>query len=206
MCVLGVLLVGRRQTGSLRATPDGVTKKKTAAKANKSTQPSSGFFTCLCRVVLAKKTNNNRLNTPPRPPTPQKKASSVGSQDEHSAKDPHVVTNQLHLVPELHLARVVPVAHVAVYEEDDEGQDGGQDLGRQADVPAGEEGQGQHSEQQDHQSEGHLPAGDVVQVGLPVLLAVLEGIHLVAREGAPLSQSRFYHKDLGALTHYYWNK
>lgn len=86
---------------------------------------------------------------------------------------------QLHLVPELHLASVVPVAQVAVDEQDHQRQDGGQDLRGQADVAAGEEGQSQHPKQHLQQHQSDLPSHDVVQVGLPVLFAVLEGVHLV---------------------------
>ncbi|KAF3853857.1 hypothetical protein F7725_014545 [Dissostichus mawsoni] len=82
-----------------------------------------------------------------------KNGSTVSGQDQHSAEDTHIVPDQLHLVPELHLARVVPVAQVAVDEQDHQGQHHGQDLSRQADVPAGEEGQSQHPEQNLQQDE-----------------------------------------------------
>lgn len=38
----------------------------------------------------------------------------VGCQDERGAENGHVVSDELHLVPELHLPPVVPVAQVAV--------------------------------------------------------------------------------------------
>lgn len=93
------------------------------------------------------------------------------------------MSDQLHLVPELHLAAVVPVAQVAVDEQDYQRQGGGQDLRRQADVVAGEEGQGQHPEQHLQQHQSDLSSHDVVQIGLLVLLAVLEGVHLVEEGG-----------------------
>lgn len=86
---------------------------------------------------------------------------------------------QLHLVPELHLASVVPVAQVAVNEQDHQRQDDGQDLRGQTDVAAREEGQSQHPKQHLQQHQGDLSSHDVVQIGLLVLFAVLEGVHLV---------------------------
>lgn len=111
------------------------------------------------------------------------KGLTVGGQDQHGAEDAHVVPHQLHLVPELHLARVMPVAQVAVNEQDHQGQEDGQDLRRQADVAAREEGQSQHAEQHLQQHQGDLSSHDVVQVRLPVLFAVLEGVHLEAGQG-----------------------
>lgn len=77
---------------------------------------------------------------------------------------------------------MVPVAQVAVDEQDDERQGHGQDLRCQTDVAAWEEGQGEHPEQHLQQHQGELAADDVVQIGLLVLFAVLEGVHLVAGE------------------------
>lgn len=96
------------------------------------------------------------------------------------------MSNQLHLVPELHLASVVPVAQVAVDEQDHQRQDGGQDLRRQADVAAGEEGESQHPKQHLQQHQRDLSPSDVVQIGQPVLFAVLEGVHLVGGSGTAL--------------------
>ena len=112
--------------------------------------------------------------------------STVGSQYQHGAEDADVVSDELHLVPELHLASVVPVAQVAVDEQDHQRQDGGQDLRGQADVAAREEGQGQHAEQHLQQHEGDLSSNDVVQIGLLVLFTVLEGVHLVGESGTAL--------------------
>lgn len=103
---------------------------------------------------------------------------AVGGQDQNSTKDAHVMSYQLHLVPELHLPRVVPVAQVAVDEQDDQGQRDGQDLSRQADVTAREESQRKQPEQRLQQHQGDLSSRDVVQVGQPILFAVLEGVHL----------------------------
>lgn len=86
---------------------------------------------------------------------------------------------QLHLIPELHLAVVVPVAQVAVDEQDHQRKHGGQDLSRRADVAAREEGESQHPEQHLQQHQSQLTSNDVVQIGLPVLFAVLERVHLV---------------------------
>ncbi|TNN84863.1 hypothetical protein EYF80_004908 [Liparis tanakae] len=108
--------------------------------------------------------------------------------DQHGAEDAHVVSNQLHLVPELHLASVVPVAQVAVDEQDHQGQGGGQDLSGQADVVAREEGQSQHPKQHLQQDQSDLSAHDVVQIGLLVLFAVLEGVHLVGETDEVNSQ------------------
>lgn len=108
--------------------------------------------------------------------------SPVSSQDQHGAEDAHVVSYQLHLVPELHLASAVPVAQVAVDEQDHQRQDGGQDLRRQADVAAREEGQSQHPKQHLQQHQSDLSSHYVVQIGLPVLFAVLQGVHLVGRK------------------------
>lgn len=105
--------------------------------------------------------------------------STVGRQDQHGAEDAHVMSDQLHLVPELHLACVVPVAEVAVDEQDHQRQDDGQNLSRQADVAAGEEGQSQHPKQHLQQHEGDLSSDDVVQIRLLVLFAVLQRVHLV---------------------------
>lgn len=65
----------------------------------------------------------------------------VSGQDEHSAENPNIVADQLHLVPELHLAVVVPVSEVSVDEQDDQRKDGGQDLSGHPDVVPSEEGQ-----------------------------------------------------------------
>lgn len=105
---------------------------------------------------------------------------TVSGQDKHGTKDAHIVSHELHLVPELHLASVVPVAQVAVDEQDHQGQDDGEDLRSQTDVTAWEEGQGQNPENHLQQHQGDLSSHDVVQIGLLVLFAVLEGIHLVA--------------------------
>lgn len=105
--------------------------------------------------------------------------STVGRQDQHGAEDAHVMSDQLHLVPELHLAGVVPVAEVAVDEQDHQRQGDGQDLSRQADVAAGQEGQSQNPKQNLQQHEGDLSPDDVVQIRLLVLFAVLQGVHLV---------------------------
>lgn len=85
---------------------------------------------------------------------------------------------QLHLVPELHLASVVPVAQVAVNQQDHQRQDDGQDLRRQTNVAAWEEGQSQNAKQHLQQHQGDVSTHDVVQISLPVLLAVLERVHL----------------------------
>ncbi len=66
-----------------------------------------------------------------------------------------------------------------VDEQDHQRKDGGQDLRCQADVTAREEGESQHSKQHLQQHQGDLSSNDVVQIGLPVLFAVLEGVHLV---------------------------
>lgn len=92
------------------------------------------------------------------------------------------MSNQLHLVPELNLASVVPVAQVSINEQDHQRKDGGQDLSGQADVAAREEGQSQHPKQHLQQHQSDLSPSDVVQIGLPVLFAVLEGVHLVGRK------------------------
>lgn len=86
---------------------------------------------------------------------------------------------QLHLVPELHFAGVVPVAQVTVDEQDDQGQHDGQDLSCQTDVTAREESQSKHSKQHLQQHQGDLSSHDVVQVGQLILFTMLEGVHLV---------------------------
>lgn len=111
------------------------------------------------------------------------KTLTVGGQDENSTKDAHVMSYQLHLVPELHLPGVVPVAQVTVDEQDDQGQHDGQDLSRQTDVTAREERQSEPSKQHLQQHQGDLSSHDVVQVGQLILLAVLEGVHLVGGRG-----------------------
>lgn len=90
---------------------------------------------------------------------------------------------QLHLVPELHLPGVVPVAQVTVDEQDDQGQHDGQDLSRQTDVTPREERQSKHSKQHLQQHQGDLSSHDVVQVGQLILFTVLEGVHLVGERG-----------------------
>lgn len=86
---------------------------------------------------------------------------------------------ELHLVPELHFPGVVPVAQVTIDEQDDQGQHDSQDLSRQTNVTAREEGQGQHSKEHLQQHQGDLSPHDVVQVGQLILFTVLEGVHLV---------------------------
>lgn len=75
---------------------------------------------------------------------------------------------------------MVPVAEVAVDEQDDQRQDGSQDLCGQADVAARQEGESQNTEQHHQQHQGELSPSDVVQIGQPVLFTVLQGVHLVA--------------------------
>ncbi|KAK3529226.1 hypothetical protein QTP70_021926 [Hemibagrus guttatus] len=45
---------------------------------------------------------------------------AVCPEDEHSPEDGHVVSDQLHLVPELDAARVVPVAEISIDEQNDQ--------------------------------------------------------------------------------------
>lgn len=120
--------------------------------------------------------------------------STVSGKDQHGTKDAHVMSYQLHLVPELHLASVVPVAQVAIDEQNDQREDGGQDLGSQADVVAGEEGQSQHPKQHPEQHQSDFTSSNVVQIGLSVLFAVLEGVHLVAKRSTAVVRIT---KDIG---------
>lgn len=92
------------------------------------------------------------------------------------------MTYQLHLVPELHLPSVVPVTNVTIDEQDNKRKDGGQDLSGQADVAAGEEGQSQDAKHHLQQHQSDFSPNDVVQIDLPVLFAVLEGVNLVGRK------------------------
>lgn len=125
----------------------------------------------------------------------ERQGSTVSGQDQHGAEDAHVMSYQLHLVPELHLASVVPVAQVAVDEQDHQRKDGGQDLGGQADVVAREEGQSQHPKQHLEQHQSDFSSNNVVQIGLSVLFAVLEGVHLVGGSGTAVF--RLTNTDLG---------
>lgn len=113
----------------------------------------------------------------------ERESLTVGGQNQNSTKDAHVVSYQLHLVPELHLAGVVPVAQVTVDEQDDQGQHDGQDLSRQTHVTPREERQSKPSKQHLQQHQGDLSSHDVVQVGQLVLFTVLEGVHLVGERG-----------------------
>lgn len=82
------------------------------------------------------------------------------------------------MIPELDPARVVPVADVAVDEEDGEGQEHRQHLRRRPHVITGEEGEGQEAVEDEEELEGELTPQEVVQVSQAVLLAVLQGVGL----------------------------
>lgn len=124
--------------------------------------------------------------------------SPVCGEDQHGAENAHVVSDQLELIPELHLTRVVPVAQVPVDEQDDRREDGGQDLSRQTDVAAGEKSQSQNPEQNLQQHQSDLSSNYVVQISLLVLFAVLQGVHLVAESG-----TTSFNMNLNALVRVY---
>lgn len=100
--------------------------------------------------------------------------SAVGGQDDDGAEDAHVLPDELHLVPELNAARLVPVTDVTVDEEDGQREQHGQDLRCHPHVVTGEEGQGEEAVEHEEELQGELAAQDVVQVGQAVLLAVLQ--------------------------------
>lgn len=124
----------------------------------------------------------------PRPPSPGQwpPRSAVSGQDNDSSKNANVLPDEFHLIPELDAARVVPVADVAIDEEDGEGQQHRQHLRRRPHVVTGEEGKGQEAIEDEEELKGQFPPKEVVQVSQAVLLAVLQGVGLGGddREGA----------------------
>lgn len=114
--------------------------------------------------------------------------SAICCQNYGGPKDSNILSNQLHLVPELHSTRVMPVSQVAIDEENDQRKNDRQDLGSYGDVVTRQKEESEDTVQDKKKLQGNFPTWDATEIGQAVIFAVLKGVGLKTQREKIITQ------------------
>lgn len=103
---------------------------------------------------------------------------AICGQNYGSTKNAHILPKQLHLIPELNPAWMVPIVHISINEQNYNGHKNRKHLGCSSYTVSREERQSQHSIKYKHQLQCNFTSYDVIQIGQAVLLTMLQGVSL----------------------------